>query len=85
MTAVFGLPGRFASPFAFPRGNILPGATGPAGVTQEHLPGPKTARFSGGRSRIFPDPVPDPVFGACGSVWSTNMGGIPGQAMQLGL
>ena len=48
------LAATFAGRIAFPQGRFSRGATGPAGVTEEHLPGPKTAGFRMGRSPSFP-------------------------------
>ena len=42
------------SAIPFPEGPFRGERRGPAGVTEEHLPGPKTARFSEGRSPTRP-------------------------------
>ena len=52
--------GRF---FPFQDGRIQPGATRPAGVTEEHLLGQQTAGLLGVAPGFTPDPFPDPGCG----------------------
>ena len=43
---------------------MLTGATRPAGVTEEHLPGPKPGGFGRVAPVLFPDPIYDPNSGS---------------------
>ena len=56
----------------------------PAGVTEKHLPGPKTEGFRMGRSRFRPDPVPDPVDGSYGSGLINRIKGLEGEKCDWG-
>ena len=67
-------PAAGGGSLSLPNGTTSRERPDPAVVTEEHVPGPETAGFRQGRSRIFPDSFTYSGTGSYCSVWSMNTG-----------